>query len=271
MCVPGCRETVIARLGRRGFVRGGALAVAAGAAGVVPASPARAEGFSRVVDLTHTLDGSFPTFVGEPGVELQPVFTYEEHGLNLYDWAIAEHSGTHMDAPIHFAEEAQTADEIPVEHLVVPLAVIDIAGRAENDADTRLTPDDITAFEARHGPVPEGACVAMHSGWQRHLGTRAFRGADADGVMHFPGFHEEAARMLIEERTVIGIAVDTLSLDHGASAEFPVHYLWLPSNRWGLECVANLAELPPVGATIVAGGPKIRGATGGPSRVIALV
>lgn len=89
--------------------------------------------------------------------------------------------------------------------------------------------------------------------------------------MHFPGFHADAAAFLMEERQVIGMAVDTLSLDYGRSADFAVHYAWLPSNRWGLECVANLASLPATGATLVVGGPKVLGATGGPSRVMALV
>ena len=150
-------------------------------------------------------------------------------------------------------------------------SVVDIAARADDDPDTRLTPDDLRAWEAQHGPIPAGACVAMYSGWDRHLDDGRFRNADADGVMHFPGFHEEATAFLMEEREVVGIAVDTLSLDYGPSADFAVHYQWLPSNRWGLEAVANLAELPPVGATLVTGSPKIRGATGGPSRVIALV
>jgi kynurenine formamidase len=88
--------------------------------------------------------------------------------------------------------------------------------------------------------------------------------------MHFPGFHLEAAKLL-EERDAAGIAVDTLSLDFGASPDFAVHYAWLPGGRWGIECIANLRELPPTGATLVVGGPKIQGATGGPARVLALV
>ena len=158
-----------------------------------------------------------------------------------------------------------------VETLVVPLAVIDIAARAENDPDTRLTPDDIAAWEAQHGELPDGCCVAVHSGWGRHVTSDRFRNADGDGVMHFPGVHAEAADMMIRERNVVGLAIDTLSLDHGPSGDFATHYLWLPSNRWGLECVANLDQLPATGATIIAGGPKIKGATGGPSRVMALI
>jgi kynurenine formamidase len=111
----------------------------------------------------------------------------------------------------------------------------------------------------------------MLSGWDARVAGPEFRNADGDGVMHFPGFHVEAAQYLMGERNAIGIAVDTLSLDYGKSADFATHYAWLPTNRWGLEAVAKLAELPPVGATLVVGGPKIKGATGGPSRVFALL
>jgi kynurenine formamidase len=110
----------------------------------------------------------------------------------------------------------------------------------------------------------------MHAGWDRHLGSDRFVGKDDKGVFHFPGFHPETVEFLIKERRVAGIAVDTLSLDHGPSKDFKTHYAWLPSGRWGLENVANLGRLPPRGATLIVGAPKIKGATGGPTRVLAL-
>jgi kynurenine formamidase len=111
----------------------------------------------------------------------------------------------------------------------------------------------------------------MNSGWDAHVNSGMFRNADAEGKQHYPGFHVEAAQMLLEETTAIGLAVDTLSLDHGISADFKTHYAWLPTNRWGLENVANLASLPATGATIMVGAPKWRGGSGGPSRVVALI
>ena len=141
----------------------------------------------------------------------------------------------------------------------------------EADADALLTPEDLQAWENEHGPIPEGACVAMNSGWDARVNQAgAFRNADEAGIMHFPGFHADSAQFLMEERDCKGLAVDTLSLDYGGSSDFPVHYSWLPSNRWGLECVANLANLPAKGATLVVGAPKFQGATGGPTRLIAL-
>jgi kynurenine formamidase len=111
----------------------------------------------------------------------------------------------------------------------------------------------------------------MHAGWGRHLGSAKFLGKDDAGVLHFPGFHPEATDMLLKERRVAGIAVDTISLDHGPSKDFKTHYAWLPSGRWGLESVANLDKVPARGATLVVGAPKIKGATGGPTRVLALI
>jgi kynurenine formamidase len=275
MCVPGCIESVHRRLGRRRFVRGTGLALLAGAsASLAPAPRARAaepRSFTRVVDLTHAMGPDFPTYDGGSNLAMETVVTLAKDGYNMYRWHLVEHTGTHMDAPIHFGDGVQSAAEIPVENLVVPLAVVDLRAKAADDPDAQLTPDDLKAFEAAHGPIAEVACVAMLSGWSEKVSGPQFRNADADGVMHFPGFHVEAAQFLMGERNTTGIAVDTLSLDHGRSADFATHYAWLPSNRWGLEAVANLAELPPTGATLVVGGPKIKGATGGPSRLLALL
>jgi kynurenine formamidase len=272
MCVPGCLETMGRRLSRRGLIQGAGLAAAAGAVtALAPARAAEPRSFTRVVDLTHTMGPDFPTYDGGSNLALETIVTLAKDGYNMNRWLLVEHTGTHMDAPFHFGDGVQSADEIPIERLVVPLMIVDIRAKAEENADAQLTPDDLEAFEAAHGPIAGGACVAMLSGWSDKVSGPEFRNADADGVMHFPGFHVEAAQFLMSERNATGIAVDTLSLDHGRSADFATHYAWLPSNRWGLEAVANLAELPPTGATLVVGGPKIEGATGGPSRVLALL
>lgn len=268
MCVPGCQEIVARRLSRRAFFRGaGAAGAAIAAVPVAAAAPLR---FERVVDLTHTLTDAFPTFGGPPGVVLNKMFDFEKDGLNLYEWVIQEHSGTHMDAPLHFSKDGASADALPAEKLVVPLVVIDVAAKAAASADYQLTMDDVAAFERQHGALPAGACVALRSGWDRHLGTPKFRNADAAGVMHFPGFHPDVARALLG-RNLSGVAVDTLSLDHGASKDFGFHTAWLGAGRWGLECVANLDQVPATGATLVVGSPKIKGVTGGPSRLLALI
>jgi kynurenine formamidase len=271
MCVPGCQEAVARTLSRRGFFKG---AAAAGFAATSVAAPAEAatRQFKSVVDLTHTMTPEFPTFFGVPGLEMEKQFDFKKDGYNLYWWRIIEHAGTHIDAPMHFSENGMTADKIPADALVVPLAVVDVAAKAAQDPDYQLTQQDLAAWERRHGRLPANACVAMHAGWARHVADPAkYTGKDAGGSFHFPGFAPEATAWLLKERRVAGIAVDTLSLDFGASKDFRSHALWLPAGRWGLENVANLDKVPPSGSTLVVGTAKVRDATGGPTRLIALV
>ncbi|MFQ3622320.1 MAG: cyclase family protein, partial [Acetobacteraceae bacterium] len=138
--------------------------------------------------------------------------------------------------------------------------------------DAEVTPADIAAWERRHGRLPDGACVAMRSGWDRHVGGPRLRTVGADGrTTHFPGFNLGAGRFLLEQRRVVGIAVVRPSLDVGASRDVAGHDAWLPTGRRGPESAANPGDLPAAGATIVVGSPKPAGATGGPSRVFALV
>src|SRR5205085_9625245 len=120
-------------------------------------------------------------------------------------------------------------DGIAPEQLVVPLAVVDVSAKATRNADYVMTREDIAAWEAKHGRLPNGCCVAMHSGWARHVGTEKFAGIDAAGAMHFPGIKPAAAEWLLGERNVAGLAVDTLSLDHGPSRDFKTHSVWLPA------------------------------------------
>ena len=274
MCVPGCQETVARRLSRRGLLKGLA-GVTAGTAAFTAFPPPRAAraapaSFTRAVDLTHALMEDFPTFFGKPQLEMERTAEFSKDGFNMFTWHLAEHTGTHLDAPLHFSADGASADELTMEQLVVPLVVVDVKEQAAADADYQVSVEDLKAFEAANGALPEGGCVAMDSGWGAYVAEEKFRNADADGAMHFPGFSKEACLYMME-KGVVGIAVDTLSLDHGASKSFDTHYTWLPSGRWGIECLANLDEVPATGATIVVGAPKIRGATGGPSRVLALV
>lgn len=282
MCVPGCAEVVQERLSRRNFFLTSAASAAAlaitgcsvksAAAPVAPASGSeKSVSFSRVVDLTHTLEENFPTYGGKALFSRKQFSKLKKDGYNSYTWTLFEHIGTHVDSPMHFSDTGHSVDLIPANDLVVPLFVLDLRAKAAADPDAVVTVEDLKHFEAAHGPISEGSCVAMNSGWAQKLGTKEFRNADAKGVMHFPGFHHEAAVYLAEERKAGGIAVDTLSLDPGNSKDFSAHYHWLPTNRWGIECLGNLQDLPPTGATIVVGAPKVARATGGPSRVFALI
>src|SRR5262245_44344327 len=232
MCAPGYLEQVASRLSRRSLLKG-AVGTVAVAAVFAPERAQAFPSFRRVTDLTHTHSPEFPTFSGQPGITLKQVMTRQKDGFNLMEWTLNEHSGTHMDAPIHFSESGDGPAEIAVDRLVVPLAVINVVDKAAANADYQLSPGDIRAWERRNGRLPAGCCVAMDSGWDHHVRSAKFVGKDGAGVLHFPGFHPEAADMLVRERRVFGIAVDTLSLDHGASKDFKTHNTWLPSGRWG--------------------------------------
>jgi len=258
-------------LSRRSLFTAGAAAAAGAALATTAPTPALADGHKNVVDMTHLLDDNFPTYFGRPGIAYEKLFDFAENGFNLYNLTLNEHTGTHIDAPLHFSADQNSVDEIPVNQLICPLAVIDIAERAAEDADTSLTPDDLKAWIAANGPIPHNACVALHSGWASKAGGAGFRNADDEGKMHFPGFHVEAAQMLLEETSAGSIASDTLSLDVGTSSTFDTHYAWLPSNRYGIECMAGLDQVPASGAILVVGAPKIGGGTGGPARIFALM
>ena len=265
-------------LSRRDVLKGGAAAVGAAGLGLagttLPAGSARAASHTGMpsdpVDATHELHEGFPTYFGDQQFFMEQVRSFDPDGFNVFELRVLEHTGTHVDAPLHFSADGDSVAEIPVASLVCPLVVVDIREKAAEDADAQLTPDDLKAWIEVNGEIPDNACVAMLSGWGEFVDSEKFRNAK-DGVMHFPGFHPEATQMLLDETTAAGIAVDTLSLDHGPSADFATHYAWLPAGRWGIECIANLERLPPAGATLVVGAPKHRGGSGGPARVIALV
>lgn len=241
---------------------------ASGPASVSLPNPA---GLGSVVDMTHELFEAFPTYDGSQQVFREQVLNWDDHRCNLFDLTINEHVGTHIDAPLHYSADGHSVSEIALDNLVAPLCVIDIRARAATDSDTQVTPDDIRAWIARNGEIPAHACIAMNSGWAAKLHTEAYRNLGDDGVMHFPGFHSETADMLMKETAAMSIAVDTLSLDHGPSKDFATHCAWLPSGRFGIECLANLDKVPDAGATLVIGAPKLRGGTGGQARIFAFV
>ena len=186
-----------------------------------------------------------------------------------------EHGGTHLDAPIHFSATGQTADQVPLERLVAPAVVIDVRDRAAADPDYQLTAGDVLAWERRHGRIAEGSIVLLLTGWGRFWpDRRAYFGDDTPGDasrLHFPSFGEEAARLLVEDRRIAALGVDAASIDIGQSSDFRVHRIAAAANVPGLENLANLDQLPPRGALLVALPMKIEGGSGGPLRAIAIL
>lgn len=272
MCVEGCEEVVRSRLMHQAmFSPEVILTPEELAAHALAARNAQTVSFGKVFDLTHRTSESTPTYNGVQQFRRDIVATYDPDKYNAAWWRVHEHTGTHIDAPLHMSADGPSVADIPAEALVLPLAVIDVSSKASLDPDYALSVADVLEWEATHGSLPDACCVAMNSGWAAHYGTRKFRNVDMSGLMHFPGFAAETAHFLLSERNVLGVASDTLSLDPGNSTTFDFHYAWLPTGRWGVECVAALSDVPATGAMIVVGAPKVDAASGGPSRVLALV
>jgi kynurenine formamidase len=226
---------------------------------------------SRIIDLTYPLSPEFPLYPLYNPVAVAERFSCERDGFFVRAWSFDEHCGTHVDAPAHFASGAATVDLIPADELLLVVAVVDIRDRVGHDDDAMVVPDDVLAWERRHGALPERSAVFALTGWgSRARDPDAYLNADSGGVMHSPGFGAEATDFLKSERPQVrAIGLDTASLDLGARTDFPAHVSWLPSGRFGIENLANLDQVPPSGAMVVVGAPRFRGGSGGPARILA--
>jgi len=182
---------------------------------------------------------------GEEAVR-SPGTTIEADGYYQQRWSIYEHIGTHVDAPAHFNPNGRFADELTTRELMVPAVVIDIADRAAADPDTVVTVADLRTYERRYGRIDDGTAVLMYSGWGVKVrDPNAYRGPDAAGVLHFPGFGSDACEWLLRRRKIRALGVDTLSIDPGNSATFEVRKVLNGADRYGIENLANMDSLPP--------------------------
>ena len=259
-----------------------ALVVGAGCEGP-PASYDAASVFDgtggRWVDLTHSFSEStiyWPTDTA--GFQLEQL----SYGVVEGGWFYAsnafssvEHGGTHLDAPLHFAEGRLAVDQVPLSGLIGPAAVVDVSDRAT--PDYLLTIEDLTAWESEHGPLPEGGILLVRTGWASRWGDRtAYLGTDLVGAeavpeLHFPGIGPEAASWLVDNRGIVAVGIDTPSIDYGQSADFRTHVILYAENISGFENVAHLDVLPASGSYVVALPMKIEGGSGGPLRIVAFV
>jgi kynurenine formamidase len=190
--------------------------------------------------------------------------------------ALSEHGGTHLDAPVHFAQGRQTTDQIPLDRLVGRALVVDVTSPSQENADYQVNVSDFTRWESAHGAIPEEAIVLMRTGFSRrwpdaarYLGT-AERGQEAVAKLHFPGLHPDAARWLVAKR-ISAVGIDTASIDYGQSTLYESHRALFEANIPAFENLTSLEELPPTGAIVVALPMKIAGGSGGPLRAIAVI
>jgi len=233
----------------------------------------------RIVDMSHSFDADTIYWPTEDGFDLQIGFEGITDGGYYYlsnRFAAADHGGTHLDAPRHFAEGRDTVEKVPLERLIGPACVIDVSQAAQGNADYRVRADDITAWEALHGRIRAGCIVLANTGYarfwpdrERYMGT-AESGERGVANLHFPGFSLESAELLAE-RSVAAVGIDTPSIDYGQSKDFIVHQYLYDLNIPGFENVANLNALPPIGAFVIALPMKIAGGSGAPLRMIGFV
>jgi len=231
-------------------------------------------GTVRVIDLTHSLDEQAPYW---PDRREQSPFsskvasTYESDGCFARDTTLSEHSGTHLDAPVHVVPGGATVDQLPVGGFLSPACVVDVREAVATDPDYRVTVADLERFIKAHGPVPRGGFVFFRTGWaSRWPSQQRYINEDSDGVKHFPGLSLEAARYLLDEVHPVGVGIDTPSIECGPTKDLVVHRLLLGAGIYILENVANLDLVPPTGAALIALPLKLLGGSGSPARVLAL-
>ncbi len=232
------------------------------------------------IDLSH--DFSADTIYWPTAETFQKTTAFEGHTdkgfyYSAYNFCAAEHGGTHIDAPVHFAENHKTVDQIDIQQLIAPGVIIRVADKAEQDRNYQLAVDDILEWEKTHGKIAENSIVLMDSGsdkyWpdkKSYMGTDE-RGEEAVKKLKFPGIHPEAARFLATKRKVKAVGVDTPSIDYGGSTLFETHQILFAQDIPGLENVANLDQLPDQGFMVVALPMKIKDGSGGPLRIVAFI
>jgi len=203
--------------------------------------------------------------------------TEKGYFYSAYNFSAAEHGGTHIDAPVHFAENGKKLDELPLTQLIGPAIKIDVSDKAAANRDYLISADDIKNWEAQNGKIPEWSIVLLQTGFGKYwpdkkgyLGTD-HRGPDAIKELHFPGLDPAAAKWLVENRKIKAVGIDTASIDYGQSTEFGSHVSLMTNNIPAFENVANLDKLPAKGFHIFALPMKIKGGSGGPLRIVALI
>ncbi len=247
---------------------------------VLSCAPHPAPFSGTIIDLSHPYDSTTIYWPTEMGFEFQKGFEGVTPGGFFYaanSFCSPEHGGTHIDAPIHFYQGRHTVDAIPLDQLIGRGIVVDVSAQCTENRDYRVSVEDFTEWERRHGKIPEGAIVLLRTGFGRYwpdrvpyMGTNE-RGPDAVAKLRFPGLHPDAAKWIAENRSIKAIGLDTPSIDYGQSTLFESHVILFEKNIPAFENVANLDILPENGFTVIALPMKIKGGSGGPLRIVAVV
>ena len=233
----------------------------------------------EIIDLTHAFSKESIYWVTAKEFDLEEVFNGKTDAGYYYsanNFSTAEHGGTHIDAPIHFAENKQSVDQIPLNNLIGPGIKIDVSAKALKNPDYLISIKDLENWEAENGTIPDRSIILFQTGYakyypnaRKYLGTEN-RGPDAVKELHFPGLSADAATWLIENRNIKAVGLDTASIDFGQSKDFAAHVALMTQNVPAFENVANLDKLPESGFEVIALPMKIKGGSGGPLRIVAI-
>lgn len=234
----------------------------------------------RWIDLSHDFSSETLYWPTSERFALDTVFsgfTNDGYYYTAFNFSAAEHGGTHIDAPIHFAKDRPTVDQIPVEQLMGPAVVVDVSEKALSNRDYQVTIEDFMDWESAHGQLPQNAIVLLRTGYGQYWpDAKAYMGTDQRGQqavadLHFPGLDPDAVRWLVKNRSIGAVGIDTPSIDTGQSQLFESHQVLFKENVPAFENVANLDQLPAKGALVIALPMKIKGGSGGPFRIVALL
>ena len=194
---------------------------------------------------------------------------------SAFNFCAAEHGGTHLDAPLHFAAGKWSTDQIPLENLTGEAVVVDVSKKALTNPDYQVTAEDIQEWEKTNGIIADNSIILFRTGYgsfypdaKKYLGTDE-RGAEAVAKLHFPGILPGAAEWLTRNRKIKALGIDVASIDYGQSKDFKTHQVFYSANIPGFENVANMDKLPAKGAYVIALPMKIKGGSGAPLRIIA--
>ncbi len=225
----------------------------------------------EAIDLTHDIESSIPTWNGSCGFHFEVKMDYDQ-GVRVLLYKCHAGVGTHMDAPSHFFRDGAVISDLDVNNLIVPARVIDVSAKVH--PDLFIGPEDMLDHEKRWGKIEENSLVFAYTGWEKFWkDVNCYRNPDDFGKMHFPGFDEKAAELLLE-RKIAGIGIDTLSPDgsnNGPGAKYPVHECVLRAGKYIIENAANLSKMPPKGAFAIALPLKITVGAEAAMRLVGLV
>ena len=234
----------------------------------------------QIVDLTHDYSAETIYWPTEDGFKLDIGFegiTEKGYYYSAKKFSAPEHGGTHMDAPIHFAKNGKTIDQIPLDQLIGPAIIIDVSKETLKNRNYQISIQDFTIWESSNGKIPDETIVLLHTGFGRYWPDRLkYLGTDKTGKealtdLHFPGLHPDAAKWLVENRKINAIGLDTQSIDYGQSEFFETHRILCTKNIPFFENVANLDKLPAIGTVVIALPMKIKGGSGAPLRLVAII